>query len=96
MSTDRVLITPEAKTAITNIQSIINGGLEQTVTSLKTNGEHLATPTVWDGGLAGNFREQVWPDCKSALDKTTTALNELHHQLQKIYSQIMQAGGNAA
>lgn len=95
MSHDRVLITPEAKTAITNIQSIINNGLESTVNSLKTNGEQLSEPAVWDGGLAANFRSTVWPDCRSALDKTTTALNELHQQLQKIYSQIMQAGGNA-
>lgn len=91
----RVLSTTEAKTAITQIQSIINSGLADQIKKLDAQGKQLSIPEVWDGQLAAQFRNDVWPKTKSALDQAVVELNTLQQQLQKIAQNIMTAGGNA-
>jgi len=58
---DRVLSTEEAKSAIRDIQRIINGGLTEQLGQLDTNGQKLSQPDVWDGPLATTFRSSTWP-----------------------------------
>ena len=95
MSGDRVLSTPEAKSAIKSIEGIINGGLTEQISQLNSQGQKLSDPNVWDGNLAVQFRGTTWPETKSALDKAKQELDELKIQLDKISQNIMSAGGNA-
>jgi uncharacterized protein YukE len=91
----RVLSTPEAKAAITQMQGIINHGLEEQLGKLDAQGKVLSEPQNWDGPLAITFRQDTWPQTKAALEKARTELNELHQQLSKIATNIMTAGGGS-
>lgn len=89
----RVLSSEEARSAITQMQSIINGGLTEQIRSLDVQGQRLSDPNVWDGKLAMDFRAR-WPETKRALDQMTQTLEELRTQAQAINQDIMAAGGN--
>ena len=91
----RVLSTEQAKTAIQQVQTIINGGLAEQIAKLDAQGKVLSSPDVWDGQLASQFRDSTWPQTKSALDKARQELDHLREQLQKIAQNIMTAGGNS-
>ncbi|WP_237232769.1 pyrophosphorylase, partial [Rothia nasisuis] len=70
----RVLSTEEAKSAISRIQEIINGGLTEQISALDSQGQLLSDPNNWDGPLAQQFRGSTWPETKTALDKAKTEL----------------------
>ncbi len=89
----RVLSTDQAKTSIRKIQSIINGGLADELQKLDNEGKTLSQPDVWDGPLASQFRDQIWPETKQALEKAKQELDELRDQLDKISQDIFRAGG---
>ena len=91
----RVLSTEEAKSAISQIQRIIQGGLNDQIQALDGQGQILSQPNVWDGPLAQQFRSETWPQTKSALDKAQQELEELRAQLEKISRDIFTAGGGA-
>lgn len=91
----RVLSTEQAKAAIQQVQAIINGGLAEQITRLDAQGKVLSDPNVWDGPLAQTFRDQTWPQTRSALDKARNELDQLRDQLQKISQNIMTAGGGS-
>ncbi|MGH3937225.1 MAG: hypothetical protein ACRDTG_01105 [Pseudonocardiaceae bacterium] len=91
----RVLSTDEAKTAIQQMQAIIDGGLTEQIGKLDAQGKTLSNPDTWDGPLAQQFREQTWPETKSALDRAQQELAQLREQLQKIAQNIMTAGGGS-
>jgi uncharacterized protein YukE len=90
----RVLSSEEARAAITQMQTIINGGLTEQIRSLDVQGQRLSDPNVWDGKLAMDFRGR-WPETKRALDQMLQTLEELRTQTQAINQDIMTAGGNA-
>lgn len=89
----RVLSTEQAKSAISQIQNIVNGGLTDQISQLDVQGRILSDPNVWDGPLAVRFRDQTWPETKAALDKAKMELEELRQQLQTISTNIFTAGG---
>ncbi len=89
----RVLTSSEAKQAIQQMQSIINGGLTDQISQLDTQGQTLSDANVWDGPLAQQFRGDVWPQTKSALDKAKQELEDLRNQLDQISPNIFTAGG---
>ena len=91
----RVLSTEQAKSAINQVQSIINGGFTDQISALDAQGKILSDPNVWDGPLATQFRGSTWPETKAALDKARQELEELRTQLQKISQDIFAAGGGA-
>ena len=91
----RVLSSEQAKSAIQQVQAIINGGLTEQISKLDGQGKILSNPDVWDGPLAQQFRDQTWPETKSALDRAHQELDQLRDQLQKISQNIMTAGGGA-
>ena len=91
----RVLSTEEGKSAISQIQRIIQGGLNDQIQALDVQGQILSQPNVWDGPLAQQFRSETWPQTKSALDKAQQELEELRAQLEKISRDIFTAGGGA-
>jgi uncharacterized protein YukE len=91
----RVLSTEQAKTSITQMQAIINGGFTDQISQLDSQGKTLSDPNVWDGPLAEKFRGSTWPETRAALDKAKTELEELRTQLNQISQNIMTAGGGA-
>jgi uncharacterized protein YukE len=91
----RVLSSDQAKTAIQQVQAIINGGLSDQISRLDSQGKILSDPNVWDGPLAQQFRDQTWPETKSALDRAHQELDQLREQLHRISQNIMTAGGGS-
>jgi uncharacterized protein YukE len=91
----RVLSSDQAKSAIQQVQAIVNGGLTDQISKLDAQGKILSDSNVWDGPLAQQFRDQTWPQTKSALDKAKQELEQLRDQLQKIANNIMSAGGGS-
>lgn len=91
----RVLSTEEAKNAIRQIQSIVNGGFTDQISQLDSQGRILSDANVWDGPLASTFRGSTWPETKSALDKAKQGLEDLRQQLDRISQDIFTAGGGA-
>jgi hypothetical protein len=91
----RVLSSNEAQQAIGRMQQLINSGLMDQIAALNNEGTVLSDPNVWDGRLATEFRNQVWPDAKRALDTVHAQLVELRNRTEKINADIMTAGGNA-
>ncbi|HEV7805723.1 MAG TPA: hypothetical protein VGO80_07895 [Solirubrobacteraceae bacterium] len=67
--------------------------MTEQIERLDREGKTLSDPNVWDGPLAQQFRDQTWPETKSALEKAKQELDELRGQLQKISDNIMSAGG---
>jgi uncharacterized protein YukE len=89
----RVVSSAEAQSAITQMQSIINGGLMEQIRNLDAQGQKLCDPNNWDGKLAADFRGQ-WPETNRALDNVVMQLEELRNKVQSINMDIMSAGGN--
>ena len=58
---ERVLSTDTAKQAISQMQTIINGGFQEQIQQLNRQGEVLSDPNNWDGPLASQFRGS-WQD----------------------------------
>ena len=51
----RVLSTEQAKSAIAQVQSIVNGGFTDQISSLDAQGKILSDPNTWDGPLANGI-----------------------------------------
>ncbi|MEA2683867.1 MAG: hypothetical protein QOK05_2195 [Chloroflexota bacterium] len=92
---DRVLSTEAARVSIQRMEAILAGQLEQQVQQLEQQGQALSDPNVWDGRAAADFRGNVWPQARTALDRTVQTLEELRRAVQKVNQDIMAAGGNA-
>lgn len=90
----RVLSTEQGKTSITRISSILNGGLADQVRALKSEGQTLSDPNIWDGILAEDFRTNTWPSAATTLDAVAASLEELQQSIAAINGDIMMAGGN--
>lgn len=89
----RVLSTTEGRQAISRMQSIITGGLTEQISQLKSQGQVLSDPSIWDGALAGQFRA-AWPQTAATLDRMTAELEELRARVDRVTADIMAAGGN--
>jgi len=68
---DRVLSSQAAKDAITALQNIINGGLQNEINNLNQQGNQLKDPNNWDGPLAERFRNDTWPGVENTLRNLT-------------------------
>lgn len=90
----RVVSTDIARESISRMQQIINGGLTQEIRNLEREGQLLSEPNNWDGALAQQFRSDIWPQTKSALDKALVELDQLRQKIAAINTNIMTAGGN--
>jgi uncharacterized protein YukE len=90
----RVLSTDEARSAITQMSNIINGGLADQISQLDAQGNILMDANTWDGMLAGQFRNEIWPQTNKALQDAKAALDELRQKISQINQNIMTAGGN--
>ena len=92
---DRVLSSQAAKDAITALQNIINGGLQNEINNLNQQGNQLKDPNNWDGPLAERFRNDTWPGVENTLRNLTQELTDLREQLNQISTDIFQAGGGS-
>jgi uncharacterized protein YukE len=89
----RVLSTDTAKSAISTMSSIINGGLTDQISQLDQQGRQLSQPDVWDGSLAAQFR-CTWPETSRSLQTVKADLDDLRMRIERINADIMTAGGN--
>lgn len=94
MANGRVLATPEARSAVQRLKSIVNGDLLNTIKDLERQGDTLADPNQWDGSLANQFRS-TWPGNKSTINNMRSDLEKLQQDVDRITQNIMTAGGNA-
>lgn len=93
MTSGRVLATPEARQAVTQLKSILAGDLQGAIRNLESQGDILADQNQWDGTLAGQFRD-TWPGNKDTIKKMQADLQELQQKVDQITQNIMTAGGN--
>lgn len=89
----RVLSTDQARSAVQQIQQIVDGGLVEAIDRLDRQGRTLSDPAVWDGPLAQHFRDDTWPQTRAALGRAQQELGDLREQLARIAENIMAAGG---
>lgn len=89
----RVLSSDAARSAVTSMSAIINGGLSDQIAQLDQQGRQLSQPDVWDGGLATQFRS-TWPEMSKSLQTMRTQLDELRQRVERINADIMVAGGS--
>ncbi len=91
---DRVLASQTAVTSVRKLQQLITGPLLQEIENLNREGQVLSQPNVWDGRLAEEFRSN-WPQTYNALKKAQQELEQLRSNIDRITTNILQAGGNA-
>ena len=68
----RVLSTEQAKSAIGQVQSIMEGGFTDQISALDAQGKILSGPNTWYGPLAAQFRGSTWPETKAAFEDLKT------------------------
>ena len=90
----RVLASDQARTSAARFLAIVNGRLLDQVQQLKNEGDMLSNPEVWDGNLARQFRDGIWPEARASVDRTLGSLTELQRRVAAITADIMSAGGN--
>jgi uncharacterized protein YukE len=88
-----VKVTDLAHQDAQKMLSIINNQMPQLINQLNSTGQQMSDPNNWDGPLAQKFRGEVWPQAKNDLEKMKSSLAQLQQSVQKILSNISQAGG---
>ncbi len=91
----RVLSTEQAKSAIAQMQAIVDGGLAEQISPARRPGQGAVQP-----GRVGRPAGSAVPRQHVAADPERTGaarqeLDALREQLQQIAQNIMPAGGNA-
>ena len=89
----RVLSTDQARSALQQMQQVVDSGLTEAFDRLDHQGRTLSDPEVWDGPLARHFRDDTWPRTHEALGRARNELGDLREQLARIADNIMAAGG---
>lgn len=92
MGADTVKSTAFAHQHAGKMLSLINNQLPALIQQLNTHGQQLSDPNHWEGPLAQKFRGEVWPQAKVDLDKMRSSLEQLQVQVQKILTNITNAG----
>ena len=87
-----ILSTPTAMSALTRMQSIVQGGLADQVRQLCEAGDVAGDPANWEGPHATQFRA-AWGDTKSSLHRLLGDLADLQVRLVRVQHDIQAAGG---
>lgn len=93
----RVLSTDVAgQSAGTIVKMTADGGsLVEQLKQVKTLGQTLSDPNVWDGTEANTYRGQTWPAVNKALETAVLQLGILGNSVKSINANIRVAGGDA-
>ena len=89
-----VKATEQSIQCVNTMRSIIDDGLQSSVTNLNQQGQLLSDPNVFEGRHASEFRAS-WPQMSTTLNAMITHLGELRQRLELINQDIMIAGGNS-
>ena len=87
----RVLTTDTARATVSEMQQLV-ASLGDSVSRLGQKCTTLSSPEVWDGPKAAQFRGEIWPASKAALDRMVTDLEEIRATVATINANIMEAG----
>lgn len=88
----RVVTSDAAVQLIGRLQGDIEQVQERLEQMLRT-GNELASPQVWEGTAANQFREQEWAQTRQWAHNSIAQLTELRGTVQRINENIQQAGG---
>jgi hypothetical protein len=92
MTDGTVKVTAEAHVHITQLLSLIQGPLAETLGQITSHGLALTDPNIWSGPTATNFASAVWPEVQSQLNQVSGVLGGLQGQVSGILNNITQAG----
>ncbi|GHJ42719.1 hypothetical protein Cs7R123_00610 [Catellatospora sp. TT07R-123] len=87
-----VKVTEQAHTDARSMLTIINNQMPGLINDLQRVGRGLKNPDNWEGPLAQQYRG-VWDKAEGDLNRWKEALTELQQSVQKILTNISQAGG---
>lgn len=88
----RVVTSEAAVTLIGRLQGDIEQVREALDTMLRT-GNELASPQVWEGSAANQFRDGEWADTQRWATSSVQHLGELRARVEQVNQGIQQAGG---
>jgi RHS repeat-associated protein len=96
MPAGRVLATQQARDAAKQLLAL-TGSVKEKVGRVLQQGNILADPTHWGGGLAGKWRNDWGPDTNQ-LNQAAAKLDELEHRAHQVVEDIFKAdsGGDAS
>jgi len=90
MPAGRVLATQQARDAASQLLAL-TGPVKQQVQRILQQGNILADPNRWNGGLAGRWRND-WDQDANHLCQTVAKLDELEHRAHQVIEDIFRAG----
>lgn len=88
----RVVTSDAAVGLIGRLQSDIDQVQERLQQMLNT-GNELASPQVWEGTAANQFRDNEWAQTRTWANSSISQLTELRGTVQRINENIQSAGG---
>ncbi len=88
----RVVTSDEAVALIGRLQADI-GHVNEAMEAMLRTGNELASPQVWEGSAANQFRDNEWAQTRTWATNSVTQLNELRSTIDTINQNIMSAGG---
>jgi|AntRauTorckE6833_2_1112554.scaffolds.fasta_scaffold239757_1 uncharacterized protein YukE len=88
----RVVTSDEAVALIGKLQLDI-GTVNEALEAMLRTGNELASPQVWEGTAANQFRDTEWAQTRTWATNSVTQLNELRTTIDTINQNIMSAGG---
>lgn len=90
-----VLVDDTARSASRTMLNTIDNDLPNTLSKLIGAGDDLANPQHWDGPTAADFRNNIWATLKPDLNNLKTKLADLQSSVDKVLTNITQAGGGS-
>lgn len=86
-----VLTTDEAEQLARSLASDIQG-VRQTLDTMLGTGDRLASPGVWEGQAANQFKQE-WDDTRRWAATSIERLTELQDTVARVNMNITEAGG---
>jgi hypothetical protein len=78
------------------MMALFQRNLRETVVELRTCGQALSRPEVWDGQNASAFRSQLWPSASAGIDRLIVQLDRLSGTADRVVRDVMTAGTDGA
>ena len=88
----RVVTSDAAVSLIGRLQHHIQE-LEQQLQAMLATGDELASPQVWEGSAANQFRDGEWARTRTWARTSVVQLTELRSTVQRVNENIQAAGG---